>query len=136
MSTVRADTLRAPAAAGAPSLVAVSRSGFWTPIDALWHRLFGLDVTLWSPPHLLGLAGGVLNAAAGWVIAREAFPRDSRARQVALVLAGALVAAGLSVALQPGIRIAYVYGGVRFFTYAILGALLLPLALVVTARLS
>src|SRR5207245_426407 len=106
------------------------------PIDDLWHRLFGLDVTLWSPPHLLGLAGGVLNAAAGWVIAREAFPRDSRARQVALVLAGALVAAGLSVALQPGIRMAYVYGGVRFFTYAILGALLLPLALVVTARLS
>ena len=78
----------------------------------------------------------MLNAAAGWVIAREAFPRDSRARQVALVLAGALVAAGLSVALQPGIRMAYVYGGVRFFTFAILGALLLPLALVVTARLS
>src|SRR6059036_3951241 len=102
------------------------------PIDDLWHRLFGLDVTLWSPPHLLGLAGGVLNAAAGWVIAREAFPRDSRARQVALVLAGALVAAGLSVALQPGIRMAYVYGGVRFFTFAMLGALLLPLALVVT----
>ena len=25
------------------------------PIDDLWHRLFGLDVTLWSPPHLLGL---------------------------------------------------------------------------------
>ena len=24
------------------------------PIDDLWHRLFGLDVTLWSPPHLLG----------------------------------------------------------------------------------
>src|SRR3989454_2057897 len=106
------------------------------PIDDLWHRLFGLDVTLWSPPHLLGLVGRELNAADGWVIAREAFPRDSRARQVALVLAGALVAAGLSVALQPGIRMAYVYGGVRFFTYAILGALLLPLALVVTARLS
>ena len=27
------------------------------PIDDLWHRLFGLDVTLWSPPHLLGLLG-------------------------------------------------------------------------------
>ena len=40
------------------------------------------------------------------------------------------------MALQPGIRMAYVHGGVRFFTYAILGALLLPLALVVTARLT
>src|SRR6058998_3133426 len=27
------------------------------PIDDLWHRLFGIDVTLWSLPHLLALAG-------------------------------------------------------------------------------
>jgi hypothetical protein len=106
------------------------------PIDDLWHRLFGLDVTLWSPPHLLGLAGGVLNAAAGWVIAREVFPAGSRVREIALVLSGALVTGGLSVALQPSIRMAYLYGGVRFFTYAMLGALLLPLGLVVMARLS
>jgi len=52
------------------------------------------------------------------------------------VLSGALVTAGLSVSLQPSIRMAYVYGGVRFFTYAMLGALLLPLGLVVTARLA
>ena len=157
MSIVHADTVRAPATAGAPSLVAISRAGLWAlvvahvvagwgtqwdiqwhlrigrdsfwiaphvmtysgvtlmvlvsfgvlawtswrarhgerdagglrvlgirstrgwhlaawsilltvlaaPIDDLWHRLFGLDVTLWSPPHLLGLAGGILNAAAG-----------------------------------------------------------------------
>ena len=32
------------------------------PIDDLWHRLFGLDVTLWSPPHLLGLLGFAINA--------------------------------------------------------------------------
>ena len=106
------------------------------PIDDLWHRLFGLDVTLWSPPHLLGLAGGVLNAAACWVIAREVYPAGTRAREVALVLGGALVTGGLSVALQPSIRMAYLYGGVRFFTYGMLGALLLPLGLVVTARLA
>ena len=106
------------------------------PIDDLWHRLFGLDVTLWSPPHLLGLLGAVLNAAACWVIAREVFPAGSRGREVALVLSGALVTGGLSVALQPSIRMAYVFGGVRFFTYAILGALLLPLGLVVMGRLA
>src|SRR6184192_1345396 len=106
------------------------------PIDDLWHRLFGLDVTLWSPPHLLGLLGATLNAAACWVIAREVYPAGTRARQVAVVLSGALVTAGLSVSLQPSIRMAYVYGGVRFFTYAMLGALLLPLGLVVTARLA
>src|SRR5216110_787640 len=91
------------------------------PIDDLWHRLFGLDVTLWSPPHLLGLAGGILNAAAGWVIAREVFPAGSRARQAGLVLSGALVTSGLSVSLQPGVRMAFVYGGVGFFTYSMLG---------------
>jgi hypothetical protein len=106
------------------------------PIDDLWHRLFGLDVTLWSPPHLLGLAGGVLNAAAGWTIAREAFAPGSRAREIASVLAGALVSAGLSVALQPSVRQAYVHGGLRFHTYAMLGALLLPLGLVLTGRLA
>jgi hypothetical protein len=106
------------------------------PIDDLWHRLFGLDVTLWSPPHLLGLLGGIINAAACWLIARETYSAGSRARVVAIVLAGALVYGGISIGLQPSIRIAYTYGGIRFFTYPILEALLAPLALVATARLS
>ena len=106
------------------------------PFDDLWHRLFGLDVTLWSPPHLLGLLGGIINSAACWVIAREIYPVGSRARLAAIVLAGALVYGGLSLAAQPAVRIGYVHGGVRFFTYPILAALLVPLALVVTARVS
>jgi hypothetical protein len=28
------------------------------PVDDLWHRLFGLDVTVWSPPHLLLIFAG------------------------------------------------------------------------------
>jgi hypothetical protein len=32
------------------------------PIDDQWHRLFGQDVTLWSPPQLSGIAGGVVNS--------------------------------------------------------------------------
>lgn len=106
------------------------------PIDDLWHRLFGLDVTLWSPPHLLGLLGAVLNAMAGWLVAREAYPAAGRGRVVATIVAGGLVAGGISVGLGPGVRMAYTYGGVRFFTYAMLAALLLPLALVVVTRLS
>ncbi len=106
------------------------------PIDDLWHRLFGLDVTLWSPPHLLGLLGGIVNSAACWLIARETYPAGSRARLAAIVLAGAFVYGGISFGLLPAIRIAYVHGGLRFFTYPILAALLVPLALVVTARVS
>ncbi|MBJ7347916.1 MAG: hypothetical protein JHC87_05010, partial [Thermoleophilaceae bacterium] len=29
-------------------------------LDDVWHRLFGQDVTLWSPTHLLMLGGGML----------------------------------------------------------------------------
>jgi hypothetical protein len=106
------------------------------PIDDLWHRLFGLDVTLWSPPHLLGLVGGVVNAAACWWIAVESYPAGSRARRAALIVAGTLVYGVVALGLQPAVRIAYVHGGVRFFTYPILAALVVPPVLLVTARRS
>jgi hypothetical protein len=106
------------------------------PIDDLWHRTFGLDVTIWSPPHLLGLLGAIVSAAGCWLIALETYPAGSRSRSVALVLAGAIVYGGLSFALQPAIQVAYLHGGVRFFTSPMLAALMLPLPLIVTAHLS
>ncbi len=106
------------------------------PLDELWHRLFGLDVTIWSPPHLLGLLGGILNAAACWLIACEVYPEGRRSRLAALVLAGAIVYAGMGFGLQPAFQIAYLNGGVWFFTYPMLAALVAPIALVVTARVS
>jgi len=30
------------------------------PLDDVWHRLFGQDVTLWGPTHLMLIGGGVL----------------------------------------------------------------------------
>jgi hypothetical protein len=30
------------------------------PFDELWHRLYGVDVTIWSPPHLTGILAGLL----------------------------------------------------------------------------
>jgi hypothetical protein len=106
------------------------------PIDDLWHRLFGLDVTLWSPPHLLGLFGSAVNSLACLVIAREAYPETSGAGLAAGLLSGAMLYGHLHLAVDPAGRIAYLYGGVLFYTFAILAALLLPLALVVTARLT
>ncbi|HLC42632.1 MAG TPA: hypothetical protein VJO34_13540 [Methylomirabilota bacterium] len=32
------------------------------PFDELWHRWYGLDVDIWSPPHLSGIAGGFIIA--------------------------------------------------------------------------
>ncbi|MFN2611798.1 MAG: hypothetical protein ABR536_00330, partial [Solirubrobacterales bacterium] len=30
------------------------------PLDDLWHRMFGQDVTLWGPTHLIMLGGGMM----------------------------------------------------------------------------
>jgi hypothetical protein len=105
------------------------------PIDDLWHRLFGLDVTLWSPPHLLGLLGSAINTIGTLLIATEAYPGRSRLRLAALLLGGGLLYGGVRVVLEPAWLTAYTRGGVAFHTFAILGALVLPLALVPTARL-
>ena len=32
------------------------------PLDDYWHRLYGLDVTLWAPFHIMGLTGGWVGA--------------------------------------------------------------------------
>jgi hypothetical protein len=106
------------------------------PIDDLWHRLFGLDVTLWSPPHLMGLFGSVVNTLACLVIARECYPASSRPRLVALLLAAGMLYGNVHVSVDPSGRIAYIYGGLLFYTYAVLSALLIPSVLVITARLS
>jgi hypothetical protein len=104
------------------------------PIDDLWHRLFGLDVTLWSPPHLLGIAGGVVNSWGCLLIARELYA-DGAARLLGVAVAGAGLFRGLHLTVEPSSLVAYVHGGVRFFTLAILSALILPLALIPAARL-
>jgi hypothetical protein len=106
------------------------------PIDDLWHRLFGLDVTVWSPPHLLGFLGAVVNALGCLLIAREVYPAGSRARLAALVVGGAWLYGSIHPTLTPASLVAYRHGGVAFHTYAMLAALILPLALVPTARLT
>ena len=105
------------------------------PIDDLWHRLFGLDVTLWSPPHLLGLLGSGVNTLGTLLIVTEVYERHRRARLAGLVLGGALLYIGVRVVLEPAWLVAWTHGGVLFHAFALLGALLLPLALVPAARL-
>jgi hypothetical protein len=43
------------------------------PFDNYWHQLYGIDVTLWSPFHLMGTIGGVLaGLGAVYIFASEA----------------------------------------------------------------
>lgn len=41
-------------------------SGF--PIDDLWHREYGVDVTMWSPPHMLMILGATFTGLAVWLV--------------------------------------------------------------------
>ena len=106
------------------------------PIDDLWHRLFGIDVTLWSPPHLLGLLGVAINTLACALIAREAYPTKSWPGYVAAVIALTSFYGSLSIGLRPASRLAYLYGGLWFYAFPILGALFMPLALIAAVRLT
>ncbi len=44
-------------------------SGF--PTDDVWHRLFGQDVTLWGPTHLMMISGAVLSIIALAILQTE-----------------------------------------------------------------
>jgi hypothetical protein len=104
------------------------------PIDDVWHRLFGIDVTLWSPPHLLGLAGAQISTLACVAIAMEAWPRGHRARTWTLALTLTLLLGAFEVVVDPSVQTAFLRGGVFFFTYAVLGGLAFCFALVLAAR--
>ena len=41
-------------------------SGF--PIDDVWHREYGVDVTMWSPPHMLMILGATFTGLAVWLV--------------------------------------------------------------------
>jgi hypothetical protein len=38
------------------------------PLDDIWHRLFGQDVTLWGPTHLMLIGGASLSILGAWAL--------------------------------------------------------------------
>jgi hypothetical protein len=64
------------------------------PLDDLWHRFYGIDVTMWGPTHLLMIGGASFTPIALWLMFAEGGgPRLARAGRVDFrpVLAVALV---------------------------------------------
>ena len=41
------------------------------PLDDVWHRIFGQDVTLWGPTHVLMIGGASLAPVAAWLLLVE-----------------------------------------------------------------
>jgi hypothetical protein len=68
------------------------------PLDALWHEAYGIDVTLWSPTHLMLVGGGGLATIAVWLMLMEGRPAGRATllgRAIAALSLGAILV-GLS----------------------------------------
>jgi len=44
---------------------------FGFPLDDYWHAVYGIDVTMWSPTHLLMIGGASLSPLAIWLMSVE-----------------------------------------------------------------
>lgn len=99
LAVVRAQSMRE--ALAAPSLrlgiVGASVTLAAGPIDDAWHRVFGRDAVIWSPPHMLGVIGTLAIAAAFLVEIRSAGPSQRRFEPLA---GAALLAACLIPVLE------------------------------------
>src|SRR3954467_983129 len=91
--TIRALRLRL-SPGGVVMLVCGSVALIGFPLDAIWHALFGEDVTLWGPTHLLMIGGAGLSTLGLWMIVRQGFevgrPRRT-ARRIHARVTGALL---------------------------------------------
>src|SRR5207249_359304 len=110
------------------------------PFDDLWHRLYGIDVTIWSPPHL-----SLIAAACTVVFGSVVIVLGERRRREARGLAGsgqgrveiALLVVGLTFILQPvalatlpAVRYSYARPGpLGIWLLPLMMAVLLPAAI-------
>jgi len=83
---------------------AFALSGF--PLDDVWHTLFGQDVTLWGPTHVLMIAGASLSGLGVWVLLVEGrravgwSEEQERAQPLWLRLRTVMIAGGFLVGLS------------------------------------
>jgi hypothetical protein len=71
------------------------------PLDEIWHQTYGVDVTMWSPTHMLMILGASFSGLASWLVLAEAgvSPTASRWGRGMLVVASWLTLQGLSAPL-------------------------------------
>jgi soluble P-type ATPase len=82
--------LRFAIAAGALTLASA-------PFDEAWHRLFGLDVSIWSPPHLVLLFGAAFAMLGVALLHADGLPRLRARVPVVLLGAATLLIVGIFV---------------------------------------
>jgi hypothetical protein len=78
------------------------------PLDNYWHQLYGIDVTLWAPFHVMGLVGaGIGNLGAAYAVASEhaRSRRDGTAGTSLSILGWAGIALGTLFAITAMLRL-------------------------------
>jgi hypothetical protein len=67
------------------------------PLDEVWHLAYGVDVTMWSPTHMLMILGATFTGLAAWLILAESGvrPTDGPWARGAHVVCGWLTVQGL-----------------------------------------
>ncbi len=96
------------------------------PLDAMWHDAYGIDVTLWSPPHIQLIAAGSLATIALWLMVSE----GRRARAAAPTLLGTsihVLTAGTVLVGMSTLQAEFDYGVPQF------QALYLPVIIMIAA---
>ncbi len=70
------------------------------PLDDFWHAQYGIDVTMWSPTHMLMILGASFSGLASWLVLAEAgvSPRRSPGARGVHVVAAWLTLQGLVAA--------------------------------------
>jgi hypothetical protein len=71
------------------------------PVDEVWHSQYGVDVTMWSPPHMLMIMGAAMSGTAVWLVLAEAgAAAHARKRYLALhAITATLAIQGLAAPL-------------------------------------
>jgi len=92
---------------------AVALAGF--PLDDIWHRLFGQDVTAWGPTHIQMIGGASLSTIACWVLMVEAerVGNPTRAGRALLRFSDLALAGALLVGLST-LQVEFDYGVPQF----------------------
>ncbi|MGB2939376.1 MAG: hypothetical protein WBD38_03635 [Candidatus Dormiibacterota bacterium] len=71
--------IRVPYAALPMGIISIGATiGF--PLDDLWHRTYGIDVTMWSPTHLIMIGGATMTPIASRLMLAEAGPDAMKTR--------------------------------------------------------
>ncbi|WP_018656346.1 hypothetical protein [Actinomadura flavalba] len=89
--------------------VLLAGAGFYAllgfPLDDVWHRIFGQDVTLWGPTHLMLIGGAGLSLVAMMILEREGRrsftgPADARGSAVTRWVRRGMLGGGLLIGLS------------------------------------